>query len=144
VQRVGLARSDVPHALTQVAALENQLASSIYAASGSSSKASAGSPFAVPVLGEGGGLLRRSLDSGVKTKTTLRLEEDGGFRSGIVQRQLPSPFAFRHFPNPLFSLQHLLCPFADNLHRAANIDQQTHALAEANRRVKALEQVAMR
>jgi hypothetical protein len=77
------------HAMTKVAALENQLASSMYAASGGSSRAAASSPFAVPVLGDGGGLLRRSLDSGAKSKTTLRLEEDVGLRGGIVQRQLP-------------------------------------------------------
>jgi hypothetical protein len=78
-------------ACLQVAALENQLASSIAAASGGGSRAAVGSPFAVPAFGEAGGLLRRSLDSGIKTKTTLRLEEDGGLRGGIIQRQSPRP-----------------------------------------------------
>ena len=75
----------------QVAALENQLASTITATASSSSSVVLGSPFAVPALGGGGGLLRRSLDSGIKTKATLRLEEEGGAKGGIVQRQFP-PF----------------------------------------------------
>ncbi len=89
VLRLCLASRHSANAPLQVAALENQLASSIYAASGGNNKAGAVSPFAVPVLGEGGGLLRRSLDSGIKTKTTFRVEEDGVLRGGIVQRQLP-------------------------------------------------------
>jgi hypothetical protein len=45
-----------------------------------------GSPFAVPALGGGGSLLRRSLDSGIKTKTTLRLDDDAELKGGIMQR----------------------------------------------------------
>jgi hypothetical protein len=77
---------------SQVASLENQLASTIVAAgssrSSSSSVAVMGSPFAVPAFGAGGSLLRRSLDSGIKTKTTLRLEEEAESKGGIMQRQI--------------------------------------------------------
>ena len=72
----------------QVAALENQLASTIAAAavssssSSSSSTAAMGSPFAVPALAGGGSVLRRSLDSG-----------GGGGGGGFIQRQPPPPLS---------------------------------------------------
>ena len=133
-------------ACLQVAALENQLASSIAAASGGGSRAAVGSPFVVPAFGEAGGLLRRSLDSGIKTKTTLRLEEEGGLKAGIMQRQFP-PSLLQPPTVPICSLfsfpllrHHPLCPTLS----VVSIDEHSRALAEANKRMMKLEQVALR
>ena len=130
----------------QVAALENQLASTITATASSSSSVVLGTPFAVPALGGGGGLLRRSLDSGIKTKTTLRLEEEGGAKGGIVQRQFP-PSLLQPPTVPICSLfsfpllrHHPLCPTLS----VVSIDEHSRALAEANKRMMKLEQVALR